>query len=71
MKGKRRIFSVFIAFCIIFTLMPVGASASDGSAQQLYWFYSTNCSLDSDGRVNTGGESAIQTITIDRTSGGR
>ena len=49
MKGKRRIFSIFIAFCMIFTLMPI--EASDSSVQQMHCSNSGNCSVDSNGKI--------------------
>ena len=72
MKGKRRIFSVFIAFCIIFTLMPIGASGS--SVQQLYWIYSGNCSADSNGKIIANDADnfyAHKKISVDRSNDSR
>ena len=68
---KRKLLSVFIAVVMIVTVLPGSVFAGNTGTQQLYWFYSTNCSVDSDGRVDSGGKSGIQVITTDRVTGGR
>lgn len=68
---KRKLLSVFIAAVMIVTVLPGSVFAGDTGTQQLYWFYSTNCSVDSDGRVDSGGKSGMQVITTDRVTGGR